>query len=49
MGRLKKYITEEEKIEAQRKWSLEYYYRNKEKINKKIMEKYYGRKLQNDK
>jgi len=41
MGRLKKYKTEEEKKEAQRLWALEYYYRNKELINKKTMEKYY--------
>ena len=40
MGRLKKYSTEEKK-EAQKKWASEYYYRNKEKINKKAMEKYY--------
>ena len=42
MGRLKKYKTEDEKKEAQKKWAKEYYYRNKEKINKKAMEKYYG-------
>ena len=42
MGRLKKYSTEEEKKDAQKKWANEYYYRNKEKINKKAMEKYYG-------
>ncbi len=41
MGRLKKYKTEQEKAEAQRTWAKEYYYRNKEKINKKTMEKYY--------
>ena len=34
MGRLKKYKTEQEKIEAQRAWAKEYYHRNKEKINK---------------
>jgi hypothetical protein len=42
MGRLKKYKTEEEKKEAQKKWANQYYYRNKEQINKKAMEKYYG-------
>ena len=41
MGRLKKYKTEQEKIEAQRAWAKEYYHRNKEVINKKTMEKYY--------
>ena len=41
MGRIKKYKTEQEKVEAQRLWSNEYYHRNKETINKKTMEKYY--------
>jgi hypothetical protein len=41
MGRLKKYSTEEEKKDAQKKWANQYYYRNKEKINKRAMEKYY--------
>lgn len=41
MGRSKKYNTKQEKVEAQRAWSREYYHRNKEKINKKTMEKYY--------
>ena len=41
MGRLKKYKTEQEKIEAQRAWAKEYYHRNKERINKIAMEKYY--------
>lgn len=43
MGRKKKYHSEEEKREAQRKWALEYYHRNKKEINKKLMEKYYER------
>ena len=46
MGRLKKYKTDQEKIEAQRLWAREYYHRNKELINKKTMEKYY--ELQKD-
>ena len=41
MGRKKKYFTEDEKKEAQRKWVREYYQRNKEKLNKNSMEKYY--------
>lgn len=41
MGRLKKYKTDAEKIEAQRKWAKEYYYRNKKIINEKTMKKYY--------
>lgn len=28
-------------MEAQKKWAKEYYHRNKEKINKKTMERYY--------
>jgi len=42
MGRSKKYKTEEEKKEAQKKWANQYYYRNKEQINKRAMYKYYG-------
>jgi hypothetical protein len=41
MGRIKKYKSEEEKKAMQRKWSLEYYHRNKEKINKTRMKEYY--------
>ena len=41
MGRLKKYKTEEEKKEVQKKWANQYYHRNKEQINKRAMEKYY--------
>lgn len=41
MGRKKKYSTDQEKSDAQRKWAREYYTRNKEKINEKLMKKYY--------
>lgn len=41
MGRKKKYHTIEEKKEAQKKWSMNYYNRHKKDINKKRMEKYY--------
>lgn len=44
MGRLKKYLTDCDKKEAQKKWAKEYYHRNKEKINKKTMQKYYEKK-----
>lgn len=44
MGRKRKYKTDEERKEAQRRWAREYYYRNKDKINKRAMEKYYERK-----
>lgn len=50
MGRKKKYVNEDEQIKAKRRWRLEYYYRNKEAINKKDMVEYYKRKklLKND-
>jgi hypothetical protein len=41
MGRKKKYNTKEEKYAAQKKWQLDYYYRNKDRLNKERMEKYY--------
>jgi hypothetical protein len=40
MGRNKKYATFEEKKEAQKKWSKEYYWKNKEKIDERIRENY---------
>jgi hypothetical protein len=43
MGRKRKY-TEEELEEKQKEWSLEYYHRNKKKINKRAMKEYYARK-----
>jgi len=45
MGRKKIYYTVKEKKEAQRKWQMDYYYRNKEDILKKMKEKYRQRKL----
>ncbi len=50
MGRKKKYITEQEKRDAQNKWAKEYYKRNKEKLNKASMKKYYElrKNLQSD-
>lgn len=44
MGRKKKYFTNDEKREANRKKSLKYYYKNKDKINNSRMEKYYANK-----
>lgn len=44
MGRLKKYKTEEELKEANRQKSKRYYWRNKEKVDKRILEKYYENK-----
>ena len=38
MGRKKMYFTAKEKREAQRKWQMDYYYRNKDTILKKMKE-----------
>lgn len=40
MGRKKKYKTEEERLEAQRRWNMEYYHRNKEKLKEKARNRY---------
>jgi hypothetical protein len=44
MGRSIKYKSTEEKLQAQRKWALEYYHKNKEEVNRKTMKKYYAKK-----
>lgn len=44
MGRKRKYQTKEEKLEAQRRWNMEYYERNKESVKKKNLKRYHGRK-----
>ena len=44
MGRKKKYLTKEEKREAQNRWAREYYHRNKELINNKLKERYHATK-----
>ena len=46
MGRKKKYYTKEEKLEAQRKWQMDHYERNKEKILRKAKERYRLKKLE---
>ena len=46
MGRKKKYYTKEEKLEAQRKWQMDHYERNKEKILRKAKERYRWKKLE---
>jgi hypothetical protein len=46
MGRKKKYYTEKEKLEAQRKWQMNHYERNKERILKKAKERYRLKKLE---
>ena len=40
MGRKRKYFTEKQQQEAQRKWQMEHYERNKEKLQKVARERY---------
>ena len=40
MGREKKYKTEEERRAAQKKWSMEYYHRNRAVLQAKARERY---------
>ena len=46
MGRKKIYNTEEERLEAQRKWQMDHYERNKEDILRKAKERYRLKKLE---
>ena len=46
MGRKKLYHTEEERLEAQRKWQMDHYERNKSKILRKAKERYRLKKLE---
>ena len=46
MGRKKKYYTEEERLEAQRKWQMDHYERNKANILMKAKERYRLKKLE---
>ena len=46
MGRKKIYYTEEERLEAQRKWQMDHYERNKAKILRKAKERYRLKKLE---
>jgi len=46
MGRKKKYYTEEERLEAQRKWQMDHYERNKAKILIKAKERYRLKKME---
>ena len=45
MGRKKIYHTKEERLEAQRKWQMDHYERNKVKILKKAKERYRLKKI----
>jgi hypothetical protein len=40
MGRERKYNSKEERKKAQRKWSMEYYYRNRTALQAKARERY---------
>ena len=40
MGRIRKYFTKKEQREAQRKWQMEHYERNKEKLRKIASDRY---------
>ena len=40
MGRKRKYNTEKERREAQRKWQMEHYRRNSERIKQKARDRY---------
>tara|TARA_B100000214_G_scaffold322932_1_gene259108 strand:- start:270 stop:458 length:189 start_codon:yes stop_codon:yes gene_type:complete len=44
MGRKRKYHTEKQRREAQRRWQMEHYRRNCEKIKQKARDKYREKK-----
>ena len=44
MGRKRKYSTEKERREAQRKWSMEYYRRNRAVLQAKARDRYRRKK-----
>ena len=44
MGRQRKYNTKEEKKDAQRRWSMEYYYRNRAVLQAKARQRYRRKK-----
>ena len=44
MGRKRKYLTKKEKQEAQRKWQMEHYRRNADKIKAKARDRYREKK-----
>jgi hypothetical protein len=54
-GRKRKYLTKKAKKEAQNRWAMEYYERNKDIVRKKNLKRYYKKKeklnanLQNNK
>ena len=46
MGRKRKYFTDKERRDAQRRWQMEHYERNKAKILKKAKERYRLKKIE---
>ena len=46
MGRKNIYHSEEERLEAQRKWQMDHYERNKSKILRKAKERYRLKKME---
>ena len=44
MGRKRKYTSEQQRKEAQRKWSMEYYQRNRAVLQAKARERYRRKK-----
>ena len=44
MGRKRKYLSDKEKRDAQRKWQMEHYKRNADKIKAKARERYRQKK-----
>ncbi len=44
MGRIKKYKTEEERIQKQLEYSKTYYWKNKKQIDEKVKQRYYKNK-----
>lgn len=47
MGRKMKYVTNEDKINARRERQMRYYWKNKEVIRHKNLNKYYEKKTHN--
>ena len=46
MGRKRIYKTIDEKLEAQRRWNMEYYERNRDLIKKKAVARYRKKKIE---
>lgn len=44
MGRMKKHMTEEQQINARKERQMKYYWKKKDEINKKNLERYHQKK-----